>query len=301
MLKQIYRQRHLFLMTLPFVVHSFIFSYVPIWGWVIAFFDYKVGTDLFSSRFVGLQYFREMFSSSSFYLAVRNTLVISLLNMVFGTLASITFALLLNEIRNQLFKRTVQTISYLPHFVSWVVVAGIFGRLLAIDGGTVNGLLLKLGLISDPIPFQMRGEWYWGIVTYANIWKETGWNAIIYIAVLVTINPELYEAAYADGASRLQRMKHISLPGIKNIVVIMLVLQSGWLLSVGFEQSLLMGNNAVIQYSDVLATYVLRYGIQMSRFSFATAAGIFQSLVGLTLVLAANTLAKRISNTFVFA
>ncbi len=287
-------------MSIPFIIYVIIFTYVPIWGWIIAFLDYKPGGQILKSKFVGLKYFMEMFTSESFYLALRNTLVLSILNLVLGTVIAVVFAILLNELRSMAFKRTVQTISYLPHFVSWVVVAGIFGRLLAIDNGTINELLMKLNIISEPIAFQMKGNWYWGIVTFANIWKETGWNAIIYIAVLVTINVELYEAATADGANRLRRIWHISLPGIKNTIVIMVVLQSGWLLGIGFEQAILMGNNAVLQYSDVLATYVMRYGIQMGRFSFATAAGIFQSLVGLILVFTANRLAKKISNTQIF-
>lgn len=300
MLKTILRQKLLFLMSVPFILYVILFSYVPIWGWIIAFLDYKPGGDILKSRFVGLKFFNEMFTSTSFYLALRNTLVISLLNLVIGTVVAVAFAILLNEIRGVLFKRTVQTISYLPHFVSWVVVAGIFGRLLAIDGGTINDLLMKLKVIAEPIPFQMKSEWYWGIITYANLWKETGWNAIIYIAVLVTINVELYEAAIADGASRFRRIWHISLPGLKNTMIIMVVLQTGWLLGVGFEQSLLMGNNAVMEYSDVLATYIMRYGIQMGRFSFATAAGIFQSIVGLILVISANHLARKVSNTQIF-
>ena len=300
MLRTIYKQRLLFIMSLPFVIYVFVFTYIPIWGWIIAFLDYKPGGTILKSKFVGFKYFIEMFSSASFYLALRNTLIMSVLNLVLGTVISVLFAILLNELRSMAFKRTVQTISYLPHFVSWVVVAGIFGRLLAIDGGTINDLLFKLNLISDPIPFQMKGEWYWGIVTFANIWKETGWSAIIYIAVLVTINVELYEAATADGASRFRRIWHISLPGIKNTIVIMVVLQTGWLLGVGFDQALLMGNNAVMQYSDVLSTYVMRYGIQMGRFSFATAAGIFQSLIGLIMVVSSNYLAKKVSNTQIF-
>lgn len=297
MLKTILKQKLLFIMSIPFIVYVIIFSYIPIWGWIIAFLDYKPGGEIFKSKFVGLKFFNEMFTTGSFYLALRNTLVMSILNLVFGTVISVIFAILLNELRGLLFKRTVQTISYLPHFVSWVVVAGIFGRLLAIDNGTINDLLLKLNIISEPIPFQMKGDWYWAIVTYANIWKETGWNAIIYIAVLVTINLELYEAAIADGANRFRRIWHISLPGLKNTIIIMVVLQTGWLLGVGFEQSLLMGNSAVMEYSDVLSTYVMRYGIQMGRFSFATAAGIFQSLVGLIMVVFANYLAKKVSDT----
>lgn len=300
MLKTILKQKLLFIMSLPFVIYVLIFTYIPIWGWIIAFLDYKPGGSILKSKFVGFKFFIEMFSSASFYLALRNTLVMSILNLALGTVISVLFALLLNELRSMAFKRTVQTISYLPHFVSWVVVAGIFGRLLAIDGGTINDLLMKLNIITDPIPFQMKGQWYWGIVTFANIWKETGWSAIIYIAVLVTINVELYEAATADGASRFRRIWHISLPGIKNTIVIMVVLQTGWLLGVGFDQALLMGNNAVMQYSDVLSTYVMRYGIQMGRFSFATAAGIFQSLIGLIMVVSSNYLAKRVSNTQIF-
>jgi putative aldouronate transport system permease protein len=296
-LSKIYKQKLLFLMSVPFVIYLIVFSYIPVWGWLFAFFDYKPGHNILKSKFVGLKYFNELLSSPDFYLALRNTLALNFLSLILGTASAILFAILLNEIKHMAFKKLIQTASYLPHFVSWVIVAGIFTSFLSIDNGPVNYILLKLHLIDEAYPFMMEGKLFWWIITYANIWKETGWNAIIYLAVIVSINPEQYESAIVDGANRFRRIWHITLPGIKNTVVVMTVLSIGWILGGGFEQSMLMGNGMIMEYSDVISTYVARYGINMARYSYATAAGIFQSVVGIILIVSANFLSKRLTDT----
>ena len=294
------RQKVSILLVLPFIAYGVLFQYVPIAGWVRAFFNYKPGRDLLDCKFVGFQFFTELFTSAGFWLAIRNTLIIAFLNLIIGTVCTLGFAVFLNEIRNIAYKRVIQTVSYLPHFVSWVVVIGIFAKILSVDGGTLNQILLSLGLADKPVPFLLTGRWYYAIVTFMGIWKEMGWGAIIYLAVISSIDPNLYEAAFADGAGRFRRMWHVTLPGLRNIIIIMLVLQTGWVLTVGFEQSVLLSNGAIIANADVLSTYVLRYGLEMGRFSFATAAGIFQSLVGVALVVFANAAAKRIGGVNVF-
>jgi putative aldouronate transport system permease protein len=299
-LRLIKKQKLLIALAVPFLVYVIVFSYVPIIGWFRAFINYVPGQTLSESQFVGFKYFNELFSSPGFWTALRNTLALAFMNMVFGTIITITFAVLLNEVMNLAIKRVLQTVSYLPHFVSWVIVTGIFIKLLSVDNGMINDILLNLHLITKPIQFLLKGNLFWIIVTSMGIWKELGWGAIIYLAVISSINPELYEAAVVDGANRFRRIWHVTLPALKKITVLMLVLQAGWVLGVGFEQSLLMSNGAIIDYSDVLSTYILRYGITLGRFSFATAASIFQSIVGVVLVLFSNFIAKRFGDTNLF-
>lgn len=295
------RQKVSILLAIPFLIYVIIFMYWPIGGWIRAFFNFKPGKVLSESEYVGLRFFIELFTSPGFWQALRNTLIIAFMSLILGTFFTITFAIFLNEIRNLAYKRVIQTVSYLPHFVSWVVVIGIFREILSVDGGLLNDLLIKVGIIEEPLRFLLTGKWYYYIVTFMGIWKEMGWGAIIYLAVMSSINPSLYEASFVDGAGRFRRIWHVTMPGLKNIIIIMLVLQTGWVLNVGFEQSVLLANGAIIKNSDVLATYIMRYGLQMGRFSFATAAGIFQSLVGVSLVLFANIFAKRIGDYNVFS
>jgi len=218
------------------------------------------------------------------------------LSLIFGTLSAVIFALLVNELMNMSYKRIVQTLSYLPHFISWVVVAGLYYSFFSISkDAPINSLLLSLGIIKNPIPFFMKGEYFWGLVTFAELWKETGWSAIIYLAVIAGIDIQLYEAAYIDGANRLRRIWHITLPGIKGTVVILTVLSVGWLIGRGFDKSFLMGNPVIAEYSEVISVYTFRYGIKMLRFSYGTAVGMFQSVVGIAMVLVANYFATKVN------
>ncbi len=199
---------------------------------------------------------------------------------------------MLNEVKNIRFKKFIQTSTYLPHFVSWVIVAGIFTNLLAGDGA-VNELLSFLGITKEPVSFLALPKWFWGICTSAEIWKELGWNSIIFLAAITSIDPTLYEAAKVDGANRLQAIRHITLPGIINTILVILVLDIGWMISIGFEKQYLLGNSMVQDYAKVLDLYILDYGIKLGRYSFGTAIGIFKSAVSIILLFGANQLAKR--------
>lgn len=289
--KRMREQRDLYLMTLPFMVMVFVFSYVPIWGWITAFQDYRPGHGLFNQEWVGFENFIDLFGDEDFYHALRNTLAMSGLGLLVGFTVPILFALLLNELRDSLFKRMVQTVSYLPHFVSWVVVAGLVYKMLSTDDGPVNGLLASLG--QQPVPFMAKSEYFWGIVTLADLWKELGWNTIIFLAAMTAIDSSLYEAAKVDGASRWQLMRHVTLPGISRVVTILFVLSIGHLLAIGFEKQLLLSNPLVQDAARVLDLYALNEGIGSNNFSFGTAIGIVNSLVGVTLLFGANAFFKR--------
>jgi len=293
--RKIVQQRYLYLMTVPFVVWLIIFSYLPIWGWLMAFQDYKPGRAILEQEWVGLEHFVTLFQDSGFYLVLRNTLAMSVMGLVVGFTIPILFALLINEIRGSAFKKAIQTVSYLPHFVSWVVVAGLVTKMLSVEGGAVNELLMSLRLIEEPIQFLAKGEYFWSIVTLSDMWKETGWNSIIFLAAMAGIDQEQYEAATVDGASRLRKMWHITLPGIRPTFMVLLILSIGHLISIGFEKQFLLGNSVVSDYSRVLDLYALDYGLGMARYSFGTAIGIFNSVVGIFLVLTANGIYRRIA------
>ncbi|MCA0753647.1 ABC transporter permease subunit [Paenibacillus sp. N4] len=290
-----FQQRYLYMMSLPFVIWIFIFSYVPVWGWLTAFQNYKPKDSILNQKWVGLENFIELFQDERFYIVLRNTLAMSTMGLIVGFTIPVVFALLLNEMRGQLFKRSVQTISYLPHFVSWVVVAGLVSKMLSTDGGAVNQLLMWLGVIDAPVQFMAKGELFWGIVTLSDLWKEMGWNSIIFLAAMAGIDPELYEASTVDGAGRFRKMWHITLPGIRTTFMVLFILSIGHLVSIGFEKQFLLGNPLVSDYSEVLDLYALKYGIQMSRYSYGTAIGIFNSVVSILLVFIANGIYKRVT------
>lgn len=289
------QQKYLYLMSLPFVIWVIIFSYVPIWGWLMAFQNYKPRNGILDQEWVGLKHFIELFSDERFYLVLRNTLAMSTMGLIVSFTVPVIFALLLNELRQQFFKRTIQTIAYLPHFVSWVVVSGIVTKMLSTDGGAVNDLLMSLNLIDQPIQFMAKGEWFWGIVTIADAWKETGWNTIIFLAAMSGIDPELYEASTVDGAGRFRKMWHITLPGIRTTFMVLFILSIGHLISIGFEKQFLLMNPLVIDYAEVLDLYALNYGINLSRYSYGTAIGIFNSVVSIILVFLANFIYKKVT------
>jgi putative aldouronate transport system permease protein len=292
--QKMWQQKFLFLMSVPFIIWCIIFCYMPIigpTGWIMSFQEYSPGAD--SQPWVGLKQFKELFQDPTFYDSLKNTLALSALSIVVGTIAAILFALFLNEIRGMAFKRTVQTISYLPHFVSWVIAASIITKILSTDGGAVNDMLVALHIIKAPILFLAKPNYFWGICTGTNIWKEVGWDAIIYLAAIAGIDPTLYEAASVDGAGRFKKMWHVTLSSIRPTIIILLVIKIGGLVNYGFEQPLLLSNNLTSAKANVLTLYALDYGINMSKFSYGTAIGIFQSVVSIILVFSANRAAKK--------
>lgn len=280
-------------MSLPFVVWIIIFKYIPLWGWTMAFQQYIPGKGFFQQEWVGLKYFIIMFQDKYFYLVLRNTLAMSILSLIFGFTLPIVLAILLNEIINQTFKRIVQTISYLPHFVSWVIVASLFNKMLSIDDGVVNNILMALRIVDQPVQFMAKPNYFWGIVTFADVWKEIGWNSIIFLAAIAGISPDLYESAMVDGAGRFKRIWHITLPGILPTVMVILIMSIGNLINIGFEKQFLMRNSLVRDYSDVLDLYILDYGISAGRWAFGTAAGMFKSMVSIILVFTANAISRK--------
>lgn len=250
--------------------------------------------EFLGQEFVGFHWFGELFEDPEFHLALKNTLGMSLLGLLFGFTIPIIFALMLNEMRGSRYRKLVQTVSYLPHFVSWVVVASIVYQLM-FPGGILDNIFVAVGLRKpDEISLLANSRWFWGIVTVSDLWKEMGWNSIIFIAAITAIDPELYEAAKVDGAGRFRQMWHITLPGILNLVIVLLVLSIGNLISIGFEKQMLLGNSLVYDSYQVLDLYALKQ-IRGLRYSFGTAIGMFKSLVSLVLLFSANGLFKKIT------
>ncbi|ASS64957.1 MULTISPECIES: ABC transporter permease subunit [unclassified Paenibacillus] len=299
--KTLLKQKTLIFMSVPFVIWIFIFKYVPLWGWLIAFQHYRPNLTMFQQEWVGLEQFRFLFSDDTFIRVLRNTLVQAVIKLVLGFVTAIVLAILLNEVRVAFFKRAVQTISYLPHFISWVVAANIISTALSIDeGGIVNEVLMWLHIIDQPIMWLGVGHYFWGILGTSEVWKDVGWNTIVYLAAMTMIDPSQYEAAEIDGASRFQRILHITLPGLKPVIVILLIMNLGSILETGFEPQYLMGNGMNADYSENLEIFVLKYGISMGNFSLATAAGIFKTVVSFILLFTANSMAKRFGEQRLF-
>ena len=290
--RQLYNQRYLLLMSIPFLVWLIIFRYIPIWGWTFAFQDYKPHLNFFEQTWVGLKHFRDLFKAPLFYQALQNTLGMSLLGLVFGTVSAIGFALLLNELRFLSLKRFTQTVSYLPHFVSWVVTANIVTSMLSING-PVNEILVNLGLLKEPVNVMIKPEYFWWVVVFSDMWKSTGWNAIIYLAAMTGIDTQTYEAADIDGANRWQKILYITLPGISTTIFILLILNIGNLVNIGFEKQFLLGNAVTSTKALVLDKYALDFGIGLFRYSYGTAIGIFKSVVSIILLIGANYLIKK--------
>jgi putative aldouronate transport system permease protein len=286
------KQKFLLAMSLPFVIWVILFNYLPLFGWVMAFQDYKPGSSFLDQTWVGFKQFQLLFQDPLFYEAMENTLAMSILGLVFGTLFAIGFAVLLGELRALRYKKIVQTVSYLPHFVSWVVAATIITNILA-PSGVVNQILVTMHLIKTPINFFLIPNDFWGIVTASNIWKEMGWNAIIYLAAITSIDPQLYEAATVDGASRIRQIFTITLPSIRPTIIVLLVMSIGNIVNIGFEQQFLLGNSALTDKSTVIDLYALNYGIGMFRYSYGTAIGIFKSAISVILLFLANQFAKK--------
>ena len=284
-----WKQRYLLMMSVPFVIWLFIFKYVPLWGWTMAFQDVRPKTfavPVWQREFVGLDNFTKAFTDRIFGQTMLNTIGLSILGIALGTAMAIIFALMLNEICFNRFKKITQTISYLPHFVSWVVIASI-AKMVLNDGGMLDTLLgTKLGLMSTNSPL------FWLVVCMINVWKEVGWDAIVYLSAMAGIDQGLYEAAKVDGANRLQRIWHITLPGIKPTVVVLLIMSIGSALNVGMERQMLLSNGIVQDHAMVLSWFAYIRGIGNSNYGLGTAIGMFQSVVGIALLFIANKVAS---------
>ena len=292
--KRFAKGKALYVMLIPCMIYTFIFSYYPLSGWIMAFENFRPAKGYWGSKFVGLDQFRFLFGDFEFWRAFRNTVVMSLMNLVFGFVFAIVFALLLNEIRSSAFKRVTQTVSYLPHFLRWVIVCALIQGMLASDG-VVNDVLMKLKLTGKPVLFLGEPSYFWWVVAFANVWKEMGWNSIIYIAAISGIDPALYEAAELDGAGRFRKMWHVTLPGIRSTIVVLLIMNLGSILNAGFEVQYLLGSNGLlVDVSQTIDIFVLKYGISIGNYSLATAAGMFKTVISVALVFGANTIANKL-------
>ncbi|MCL1787052.1 MAG: ABC transporter permease subunit [Defluviitaleaceae bacterium] len=296
--RRIWEHKILYLFLLPAVASLLVFQYFPMYGATLAFRDYSFRLGIMRSPWVGLAHFRALFGHFMFWDVFRNTIVISLLRLVFVHPAPIILALLLNEVRAQKFKRTVQSFSYLPHFVSWAVVMSIMTIILTPHGGVVNNLRGSFGL--SPIFFLGEASYFYPILILSDIWKNVGWGTIIYLSALTSINPELYESAALDGCGRLKMCWYVSLPSIKMTIGILLILSMANILNAGFEQIFLMQQPANMHMSEVFDTFILRMGLNQGRFEFATAAGLFRSVVTLCMLLTVNAGAKKLFDVSIF-
>ncbi|GIP31513.1 sugar ABC transporter permease [Paenibacillus sp. J2TS4] len=292
------RDKYLYLIALPGLLYFLIFKYVPIGGLAVAFQNYSPYFGILKSEWVGLEHFQRFFSNEDFYILFRNTMAINLLNLTFFFPFPIILSLLLNELRSFAYKRFVQTIIYVPHFLSWVIIAGLTFLMLSESEGLINKLIAALGM--KPISFLTEPNYFWGMLTAQSMWKEAGWGTIIFLAAIAGVDPQLYEAAVMDGANRFRQMWHITLPAIRNVIVILFILRLGAIMDTGFEQVYLMMNGAVSHVADVFDTYVYRTGIKQGEFSYSTAIGLFKSVVGVILVVLANKMAKRFGEEGVY-
>jgi putative aldouronate transport system permease protein len=286
------KHRWLYLMLLPGILYFVIFRYLPMWGVLMAFQDYRLNLGMLHSEWVGFMHFERFFFQAEFLTLFVNTIVLAVYNLLFFFPLPIILALMLNEVRKELFKRTIQTLVYIPQVVSWVVVVGIAYLFLSTEDGVLNELVAAAGF--QKINFLLSAEWFRTVVTAEVIWKETGWGTILFLAALAGVDPQLYEAAKMDGASRWRQLWHITLPGIKSTIVVLFILRLGTFLDTGFEQIFLMLNPLNTSVGEVFDTYVYSVGIVQGQFSYSAAVGMFKSVVCFVLVVAANKLAKKI-------
>lgn len=294
---EVVKHRELYLLLIPGLVYLLIFRYAPMYGAQIAFKRFNLAKGIVGSEWIGFDHFVRLFSDRVFPRVVWNTLVLSLMKLVFQFPAPIILALLLNELRNPGYKRVVQTVSYVPHFISWVVVGGLFIDLLSPSFGIVNRALAAFGV--ERIFFLAERSWIRWILVGTNIYKEVGWGTIIYLAAIAGIDPELYQAAVVDGAGRFRQIWHITIPCIASTTIVLLILRIGQLMNAGMEQVLMMYNPSVYDVVDIIDTYVYRVTFNTFKFDFTTAAGLFKSVVGCVLILGANSVARRVGESSV--
>lgn len=288
--KRLYRDRYLYLLLLPVIALFVLFRLIPLNGEIIAFKNFRLTEGIWGSAWVGFDQFERLFQSKDFYNVLKNTFLLNVYNLIFGFPVPIILALLLNELRKEWYKRIVQNLFYLPHFISWVVLGSIIIGLLSPSTGLVNTILKSFGM--EPIFFM--ADKFWWPVTYVSsgIWREAGYGTILYIAAMAAIDPQQYEAAKLDGANKWRQIWHVTLPGIRSTIAIILILQMGKFLDVGFEQVFVLQNPAVYSVSEVVNTYIYRIGLQNLQYSYSTAIGLFQSAVGLILILSVNRIIR---------
>ncbi|MFD0681734.1 MULTISPECIES: ABC transporter permease [unclassified Paenibacillus] len=293
-----YKHWQIYSMVLPGLIYFILFKYIPLTGVVIAFQDYNVFNGIFGSKLVGLKHFYNLFTYPEFMRVLKNTLLISIYQIVLGFPAPIALAMLMNEVRRMFFKRTIQTVLYLPHFLSWVIVGGLVINFLSPSSGMINDILRWMG--KEPVFFMQEPGYFRSIVVISAIWKEVGWGTIIYLAALAGINPELYEAAEVDGAGKLKQAFSITLPSLLPTIMVLLLLRVGNVLDLGFEQIYMLLNPLVTETGEIIDTYIYRIGLLGGQYSYTTAIGLFKSLVGVILVVGANQLSKKTTGNSIY-
>jgi putative aldouronate transport system permease protein len=295
---RVWKARWLYLLLLPGLLFYIIFKYIPLMGSIMAFQDYKPHLGVMGSKWVGMKHFDRFFSEPQFWMLMRNTFILAFYNIIFYFPIPIVLALLLNEVRNEKYKRFVQTLTYMPHFLSWVVIVGITYLFLSTDGGLLNDVLQSVGL--SKVNFMMSEGWFRPLIVLQNIWREAGWGSIIFLAALAGVHMELYEAAKIEGANRFQQLWHITLPAIRSTIITLLILRLGHFLDLGFEHIFLMLNAMNREVGEVFDTYVYTYGVLQGQFSYSTAVGLFKSLIALVLVVATNYITKKLGEEGIY-
>ena len=290
--------RSLYALFIPVLVYYIIFQYGPMFGLIISFENYKPATGFFHSRWVGFKHFNAFFHDFYFQRVLMNTIRISITNLVFTFPMPILLALFLNQLPSKRYKKIVQTVIYAPHFISTVVLVGIISLFFSPSSGIVNFIIQWLG--GTPIHFMGQASWFRPLYIGSDIWQNAGWGSILYLAALASISPELHEAAVVDGANKFQRILHVDLPGILPTIVVMFILNSGKVMSVGFEKAYLMQTSLNLSASEIIATYVYKRGLLQAQFSFSTAVGLFESLANLILILTMNFISKKVTDSSLF-
>lgn len=298
--KKCKNQKFYLIALVPFVLYVALFKYWPMYGNLLAFKDFSFKAGIMGSEWVGLKWFKMVFSSPDLPNVMRNTLVMSALNLLLGFPAPILLAIFISEMVHKRFKKLVQSISYLPHFISWIVVVGIARSLLALENGAINDILLNLRIIKEPFYFLGKPKLFYWLITVLGIWKNIGWNSIIYIAAITSIDSQLYESAKIDGANRFRQIIHITIPGIMPTVVILFIFSLGYLLNVGFEQQLFLQNPINMKYSEVIDTYVFKMGLRKYMFSYAQVVSLTKGAIGITLVVVANKISRKFFSMGIF-
>ena len=294
----IWKHKYMYMMLIPAAIYYILFCYVPMFGASMAFKKFNPMVGIWGSEWVGLKWFQQLFRLNKFYQVFWNTIYISCIRLIFGFPFPIIIALLLNEVRRPRLKRVIQTAVYIPHFISWVVLGGILTNLLSMDNGIINAAIKSLGL--KPIGFLTDSNYFIPTMVVSMIWKTFGWNTIIYLAALTSVDPQLYEAAIVDGANRWGQLIHITLPSISSTIIIMLIMRIGSLMQAGFEQIFVMYHPGVYSVADIIDTYVYRIGLQEGKFELASAVGLFKSVINFVLIVGANKVARLLGEEGVY-